>query len=328
MPKISVIVPVYKVEKYLSRCIDSILAQTFKDFELILIDDGSPDGSGKICDEYAESDSRIIVIHQENSGVSAARNAGLKIAQGEYITFIDSDDWVDSDYLSFLYQLAVDNNADIACCTLLGIDENEDNFEIIKLTDNFNEEKNISLSNGNFEIGKWYSFAAPFCKLIKKVIIDDNKLQFDKSLTIGEDLVFYLQLMHFAKHVIASAKPKYHYFQRNDSAMHSMSFDNMYSDIRAWYIVCKMLSSKWSCFSAFTGAYIWKLNNFINFISKNDIKLTKEKIILLQNAFRLTRKHRHSLAKGVKFELLYFLLEYNISLYFKIAKKKQGKQPK
>jgi len=90
-PKISIIVPVYKVEPYLRKCIDSILAQTFTDFELILVDDGSPDGCGKICDEYAKKDNRILVIHKSNGGLSSARNAGLEIAKGEYIGFVDSD---------------------------------------------------------------------------------------------------------------------------------------------------------------------------------------------------------------------------------------------
>ena len=108
MVKYSIIVPVYKVEKVLPRCIDSILAQTITDFELILVDDGSPDNSGKICDEYASIDSRIIVIHQPNGGVSKARNTGLDIAKGEYIVFVDSDDTVTSDYLAVFDEESAD----------------------------------------------------------------------------------------------------------------------------------------------------------------------------------------------------------------------------
>ena len=99
-PKISVIVPVYNVQKYLSRCIDSILAQTFTDFELLLINDGSKDNSGKMCDEYAKKDTRIHVFHKENGGVSSARNLGLENVQGEWITFIDSDDYLNINFLS------------------------------------------------------------------------------------------------------------------------------------------------------------------------------------------------------------------------------------
>ena len=99
---VSVIVPVYKAEKWLHRCVDSILAQTMEDFEVLLIDDGSPDRSGEICDEYAAKDSRVWVFHKENGGVSSARNLGLDNAQGEWISFIDSDDWVEVDYLAGL----------------------------------------------------------------------------------------------------------------------------------------------------------------------------------------------------------------------------------
>ncbi|KAF3371822.1 glycosyl transferase family 2, partial [Enterococcus faecium] len=93
MCEISIIVPVYKVEKYLRKCVDSILAQTFTDFEVILVDDGSPDNSGKICDEYAEKDNRVRVIHKENGGLSSARNAGIDVARGKYLGFVDSDDY-------------------------------------------------------------------------------------------------------------------------------------------------------------------------------------------------------------------------------------------
>ena len=95
MPKLSVIVPVYNTEKYLRECIDRILAQTFTDFELILVNDGSTDGSGAICDGYAEKDSRIQVIHQTNGGITVARKSGVRAACGEYVTFVDSDDWID-----------------------------------------------------------------------------------------------------------------------------------------------------------------------------------------------------------------------------------------
>lgn len=120
MPKISVIVPVYKVEKYIYRCINSILNQVFTDFELVLVDDGSPDNCGKICDEYALNDNRIHVIHKENGGLSDARNAGIDWAfehsDSEWLTFIDSDDWVHPEYLSFLYRAVCDYNNSISIC--------------------------------------------------------------------------------------------------------------------------------------------------------------------------------------------------------------------
>ena len=113
---ISIIVPIYKVEDCLHLCVDSILAQTFSDFELILIDDGSPDNCGAICDEYAEKDSRVRVIHQENGGLSAARNTGIEIAKGEYLTFIDSDDCIQNSFLEVLYNLIRKYSAQISSC--------------------------------------------------------------------------------------------------------------------------------------------------------------------------------------------------------------------
>jgi glycosyltransferase involved in cell wall biosynthesis len=123
VPELSIIVPVYKVEKYLPRCIDSILAQTFGDFELILIDDGSPDGCGRICDEYARKDKRIVVIHQKNMGVSAARNAGLDIARGRYIGFVDSDDWIEPQMYEAMMDAIRENGADMAVCGVRYADE-------------------------------------------------------------------------------------------------------------------------------------------------------------------------------------------------------------
>lgn len=123
MPQLSIIVPVYKVEKYLPKCIESILNQTFSDFELILIDDGSPDHCGTICDEYASKDSRIKVIHQANAGVSAARNAGLDIASGTFLGFVDSDDWIDPEMYTAMISAAVNRGADIVICGIQHFDE-------------------------------------------------------------------------------------------------------------------------------------------------------------------------------------------------------------
>lgn len=129
MPELSIIVPVYKVEPYLRRCIDSILAQTFRDFELILIDDGSPDNCGAICDEYAAKDSRIIVIHQKNQGVSAARNAGLDIARGTYLGFVDSDDWIEPEMYETMIATAKEKQVDVVVC---GIKYQSDSGEFIR----------------------------------------------------------------------------------------------------------------------------------------------------------------------------------------------------
>ncbi|MGN0612573.1 MAG: glycosyltransferase family 2 protein [Porcipelethomonas sp.] len=125
MPLISIIVPVYNVEKYLDRCIKSILRQSFKDFELIIVDDGSPDACPEMCDEWEKKDNRIKVIHQKNQGLSAARNAGIRIAQGRYLSFIDSDDWISDTMIQDLYDLLIESDADISVCGMIKVaDEN------------------------------------------------------------------------------------------------------------------------------------------------------------------------------------------------------------
>ena len=116
LPKISVIIPVYKVEEYISRCIKSVVDQTYSNLEIILVDDGSPDNCPAICDKWAEKDSRIKVIHKKNGGLSDARNAGMQIASGEFIGFVDSDDWISKEMYQLLYENMKENESDISAC--------------------------------------------------------------------------------------------------------------------------------------------------------------------------------------------------------------------
>ena len=132
MEKISIIVPIYNVEKYLEKCIKSILSQTYKNLEIILVDDGSPDKCGMICDKYKEIDDRIIVIHQENKGLSGARNTGLKNANGKYVCFIDSDDYINEHMIETLYENLIKTGSDISICDFFQVKENE-NIKIKKI---------------------------------------------------------------------------------------------------------------------------------------------------------------------------------------------------
>ena len=127
---ISVIVPIYNVEKYLSQCIDSIINQTYKNIEIILVDDGSPDSCDEICDEYAKKDDRIKVIHKENGGLSDARNHGIDLATGKYIAFVDSDDYINEQYLEKLYNAIIDNNTQVSQCNFIIVEDNKN--EILK----------------------------------------------------------------------------------------------------------------------------------------------------------------------------------------------------
>lgn len=216
MPKISVIVPVYKVEGLLARCVDSILAQTFSDFEVILIDDGSPDASGRICDEYAAKDSRVKVIHQNNSGAAAARNEGLKAAAGEYITFVDSDDFVDPSHLENLYDLALRSGCDISMCNYKLTDA-DGSFEVV--AHGFSEGTTFD-KNGVREVifkkiiecdtNGYFSLVN---KLVKTDLIRTNSLSLPVGMSFGEDLCFILDMLMAANGIAFSERATYNYIR-------------------------------------------------------------------------------------------------------------------
>jgi len=190
-PLISIIVPVYNVEKYIRRCLDSIKDQTLTDFECILIDDGSPDNSPAICDEYANADSRFIVIHQKNAGVSAARNAGLDAAKGEWIGFVDSDDWVEKTYVAELRNKILSNETDYDLILFNLVDEFKDNsLEVIEPLD----EKLLlhkalpKYLTQEYRGGPWNYF-------VKKELLLTNKICFDKELIFWEDFLFKVNIL-------------------------------------------------------------------------------------------------------------------------------------
>ncbi len=148
---ITVVVPVYKVEKYIDRCVTSIINQTYKNLQIILVDDGSPDNCGKICDEYAKKDNRIEVIHKENGGLSDARNAGINIAKGKYIAFVDSDDYVANDYIEYMYKILKKENAKISICELQIVWKNTKIEEKTNLQENKEIEKNRKIKENEVQ---------------------------------------------------------------------------------------------------------------------------------------------------------------------------------
>lgn len=211
---ISIIVPIYNVEQYLSRCINSILFQNYRNIELILVDDGSTDNSGVICDDYATKDSRVRVIHKENGGQSSARNVGLDIARGEYIGFVDSDDWIVPDMYSFLYNLITENDADIA--NIKCIKAYSDRVDIRDVVDSYQVyEDEACLENLLREgtVGVLATYGV--CRgLYKKNLFDGIRFQNGR---INEDIVYSYQLYDRAKKVVASNKVAYFYFQSRNS---------------------------------------------------------------------------------------------------------------
>lgn len=208
-PYISIIVPVYRAEEYLHQCINSILTQTFRDFELLLIDDGSPDNSGQICDEYAQRDGRIRVFHKENGGVSSARNVGLDNAKGKWIVFCDSDDWVEKDWLES-YHNVMNNNYDIIFQGYIQEHHSSHQIRCIRNVPN-NYINTILLLEQNDLLG-W-----TWCKIFKTDIIKANNIRFDKTLNINEDLLFTLQYCFYAHSISVLPIAKYHYIIHQDS---------------------------------------------------------------------------------------------------------------
>lgn len=203
-PKISVIVPVYNVEQYLPRCIDSILAQTFTDFELLLIDDGSPDNSGKICDEYAERDTRIRVFHKKNGGVSSARNMGLENAQGEWIAFVDGDDWVENSMFYEMYSHALINKVDIVISDFYINDRCK---QIIDYQ--YNEYVPYLFFKAILE-GK--AMGSLWNKLFHYKLFENIK--FDIEITYCEDVLVLAQILYKSNIIISFIHtPFYHYFK-------------------------------------------------------------------------------------------------------------------
>ena len=207
MPKISVIVPVYNVEKYLLECVDSILAQTFTDFELILINDGSQDNSGAICDEYADKDSRIAVIHQENQGQAAARNNAIVIAKGEWITFVDSDDLIHPQMLEILFN-AVDETTQISACDLYKSNICSDVFCSYKNKWEFKKHKINEDSLINLMHSSDYICWAACAKLIKKDILLKHPFTVGK---IYEDSAVGFKWFHEAQNVNITEEQLYFY---------------------------------------------------------------------------------------------------------------------
>lgn len=224
MPQISVIVPVYKVEPYLSRCIDSILSQTFTDFELILVDDGSPDNCGKICDEYAEKDSRILVIHQENQGQAAARNNAVSIAKGEWIHFVDSDDLIHPQMLEILYS-AVDETTQISMCGVYKGNNLSESFFSPKNDYSFKKHPVNEDSLILFMHSGDYLYWVVWAKLIKKEIIEKYPFTVGK---IYEDSAVAFKWINETKFVNITNEPLYLYrINPNSTTQTNFSLKNL-----------------------------------------------------------------------------------------------------
>lgn len=223
---ISIIIPVYKVEEYLEKCIESVLKQTYTNLQIILVDDGSPDNCGKICDEYAKKDSRIEVIHKVNGGLSDARNVGIAKAKGKYIGFVDSDDYIKEDMYEILINLIKEYDADVSICNLYDV---IDGKEYIRNNENGIQEysrleilKEVLLDK-NIQSYAWN-------KLYKKELFDEIKYPIGKKY---EDIGTTFYVFEKCNKIVVTSKPEYYYLKRSDSLVNNVTESTVldYTDI-------------------------------------------------------------------------------------------------
>lgn len=227
-PKISIIVPVYNVEQYLTKCIESILAQNFTNFELLLINDGSMDASGEICDDYAQKDDRVKVYHKENGGVSSARNLGIEQSLGEYICFVDSDDWLEQEYIDAFFLDNIGDRKTLIIQDLL--------YDTIKGSSKRYYLKKEFLKTNQFLSAyteyKILNYPSPYCKLYNAEIIKSNQIVFNINIHFAEDLLFFLNYIQYIDSVRFIDKAYYHYVDHNQNSLSK----NYYSSENEYYI--------------------------------------------------------------------------------------------
>lgn len=220
--RISVIIPVYKAEPYIRKCLDSIVGQTHRNLEIILVDDGSPDNCGAVCEEYAAQDDRIKVIHKENGGAASARNAGLAAASGEWVGWVDADDWIEAGMFEYLLKLALQHKADVAQCAICL--ENGEHSSILFAPPEKDTAKGLSRRN-------WNIFSNGVSnKLYRMSVV--HGASFDSNYPIGEDLLFNVQVALRTKQMVFGPAAYYHYIHWNESASHKPPTLNMLRSIR------------------------------------------------------------------------------------------------
>mgnify|MGYP003490571510 FL=1 len=214
MSTVSIIVPIYKVEDYIRECIDSILAQMYPDFELILVDDGSPDSCGRICDDYAKRDNRIKVVHKVNGGLTSARNAGLEVAKGEWIMHVDGDDWIEPDMIESLIEAAQATGADLVFGDFTKYGPYAGYYKL----PTWSSDKRESMSKYIA-----YMMTTIWGSIAKRSLYADHSLKSPEGISYCEDFHLIVRLCHFAKKVVNVHRPFYHYRYRPTSIMSNMS---------------------------------------------------------------------------------------------------------
>lgn len=231
---ISVIIPVYNVEKYLNRCVESVIKQTYDNMEIVLVDDGSPDKCSVLCDAWAKKDERITVIHKENGGLSSARNAGLEIINGQYIMFVDSDDWLELDAIEYLYNLINKYDADFSMAEMQRVSNKTKSKKVSN--ERISLLSNIEFINKFYKIGTQENVQYACAKLYKRDIFE--KIRFPIGLT-AEDIPTTFQVALKANRIACSNRVIYNYFINDQSITGTIFGEKTFDLIKVWDLVCK-----------------------------------------------------------------------------------------
>lgn len=314
--QLTIIIPVYNVQKFLSKCIESVLCQTYANFEVILIDDGSTDGSEKICDEYREKDQRVKVIHQQNAGVSNARNCGIRLAKGTYIAFVDGDDWIEKDMYEILMADLLLTGSDIA---------------VGSYTKEYGDKKKTFSSQGKKlildqedaikEMLRKNLYSWELCDKVYKKFLFEN-LYLDESISHGEDLLMNWYIFNIAKKIIYHPIYKYHYIERQNSACTSDFSTNKLTFVKSTEKVYRESIKSSSIIQKITfGLYLTSiLHMCLRMLQSNPDKYQKiinkyQKIIRINLMQGLINKN---IPFNKKLGLIFFSLPYRICVAFKI----------
>ena len=314
---ISVIVPVYNVEKYLERCVKSIAAQTYKDLEILLIDDGSTDKSGKMCDDFQQTDSRIKAFHKQNGGLSDARNYGIEHSAGEFISFVDSDDYIDEKMLETLHRLITENDADLAVCSAMDVFEGKEVTQVKEI-----KEFNLNKVESYKYMLRGDGIPSACNKLYKMQTVGNVRFPVGK---LYEDGFFTPQILKRVEKTAVTSKPMYYYFRRADSIT-TKPFRKGDLDVIEAYDKC-VKQVKELCPEALPYAEFRYRNAYFNVLDKMLMRDDCKEIPEYKQVVKYLKKHTVQIVKDPGFgkmrKIAAVALKFSVPLYKKILLTKQ-----
>lgn len=314
---ISVIVPVYNVEKYLERCVKSIAAQTYKDLEILLIDDGSTDKSGKMCDDFQQTDSRIKAFHKQNGGLSDARNYGIEHSAGEFISFVDSDDYIDEKMLETLHRLITENDADLAVCSAMDVFEGKEVTQVKEI-----KKFNLNKVESYKYMLRGDGIPSACNKLYKRQTVGDVRFPVGK---LYEDGFFTPQILKKVEKTAVTSKPMYYYFRRADSIT-TKPFRKGDLDVIEAYDKC-VKQVKELCPEALPYAEFRYRNAYFNVLDKMLMRDDCKEIPEYKQVVKYLKKHTAQIVKDPGFgkmrKIAAVALKFSVPLYKKILLTKQ-----